>query len=311
MTGAWKNIRFRCVGHLQGHTWEQFELPWYASGGLLLTLCGAPSVLHRRHIPAIHDAAIYDQPDGYSFLYRTYYRLIYRLSARRSVAILTVSNFSRNRLAEIFRIPKERIIVTYSGVDHMTRDVAPHSDQPSIATTIKPPYILAVSSMNPNKNFAVVAKLAELLADSDVCVVVAGGTNPRVFGNAGSMPDNVQWLGYVTDDDLKALYRSASCFIFPSLYEGFGLPPIEAMANGCPVIASNAASIPEICGGAALYFDPLSGEALREQVLKLLNSPALSNEMRAAGIAHVKRYTWSKVAIDILQTIHTMYSQSG
>ena len=211
---AWKNIRFCSVGHLHGHIWEQFELPWYASDGLLLTLCGAPSVIHRRQIPVIHDAAIYDRPQGYSFLYKTYYRIIYRLSVKRSLAIFTVSEFSRNRIAEVFRIHKERIIVTYNGADHITRNIPSEDASSLISASTQHPYILAVSSMNPNKNFAIVAKLAELLADSDIRIVVAGGTNPRVFGNTVSLPDNVQWIGYVSDDDLKALYRSASCFIF-------------------------------------------------------------------------------------------------
>ncbi|MHB1952986.1 MAG: glycosyltransferase family 4 protein [Sulfobacillus sp.] len=299
---AWKNIRFRNVGHLHGHIWEQFELPWYASDGLLLTLCGAPSVFHRRHIPTIHDAAIYDRPDGYSFLYRAYYRIIYRLSVGRSLAIFTVSEFSRNRIAEVFQIPKERIIVTYNGADHITRSLPSEDASALISASIKHPYILAVSSMNPNKNFAIVAKLAELLANSDIRIVVAGGTNPRVFGNTGSMPDNVQWLGYVSDDDLKALYRNATCFIFPSLYEGFGLPPIEAMALGCPVIASNAASIQEICGDAALYFSPTSPEDIKRKVMTILRDKPLTCKMSIDGIKHAEQYIWSRVADTIIKS---------
>lgn len=127
-----------------------------------------------------------------------------------------------------------------------------------------------------------------------------------MFGNTGSLPSNIRWLGYVSDDDLKALYRSASCFIFPSLYEGFGLPPIEAMALGCPVIASSTASIPEICGNAALYFKPTSVEPLKGQLIKFLQSPTLSHELRAAGIARVTTYTWRNVAVTILQTINRL-----
>jgi glycosyltransferase involved in cell wall biosynthesis len=302
----WNNIELRTVGILSGHAWEQLELPRYASDGWLLTLCGAPSLLHSAHLFAIHDAAIYDMPSGYSLLYRTYYRILYRLCVNRAKAVFTVSEFSRNRLASLFPNISSRIVITYNGADHSGSPSAMHCKQPVEKSVLQHPYILAVNSLAPNKNFGTILKLSEMLADTDLRVVVVGGSNSRVFAKAEYSPLKVSWLGYVSDEELDQLYRHASCFVFPSLYEGFGLPPIEAMTRGCPVIASNAASIPEICGDAALYFDPRSVEALKAQILRVMQMPSIREDLRRKGYEKVKRYSWNKVALAIVNTIGSL-----
>src|SRR5207253_1940106 len=117
-------------------------------------------------------------------------------------------------------------------------------------------YVLAVGSLTPNKNFNGVVRAATLLGDLDCKIVAAGGANTRVFNGVALADDALIMAGYVTDGELHALYENAACFIFPSFYEGFGLPPLEAMHCGCPVIVSDRASLPEVCGEAAVYCDP-------------------------------------------------------
>lgn len=250
----WNHIEFVAVGVLSGHAWEQFELPHYASDGWLLTLSGAPSLFHSRHIFSIPDTAIYDMPNGYSFLYRAYYRMLWGICANRAKAIFTFTEFSRNRLSAIFPGISDRIHVTSCGADHSSLPVNARGEGRDDAKIEERPYILAVSSLATNKNFEIILKLSDILDDANLRIVVAGNSNQRVFGKPELASSRIEWLGYVSDEELESLYRHAACFIFPSLYEGFGLPPIEAMRHGCPVIASNAASIPEVCGHAALYF---------------------------------------------------------
>jgi glycosyltransferase involved in cell wall biosynthesis len=302
----WHHIDFATVGFLSGHAWEQFELPFYASDGWLLTLSGAPCLFHSKHLFSVHDTAIYDMPSGYSILYRTYYRTLYRLCLTRAKAILTVSQFSRNRLVTLFPSISGRVFVTFNGADHSNRSA---NSKPSIGDEINAAghrYILAVSSLAPNKNFDIILKLSEILDDSGLRIVVAGNSNAKVFGRSELSSSRIEWLGYVSDEELERLYRHAVCFVFPSLYEGFGLPPIEAMRQRCPVVASNAASIPEVCGDAALYFNPQSVEELKSQIVRVLHEPGLSDALRRRGEQQAKKYTWNNVARTILLAISTV-----
>jgi glycosyltransferase involved in cell wall biosynthesis len=302
----WKHIELREVGSLSGHAWEQLELPRYASNGWLLTLCGAPSVLHRAHFFAIHDAALYDMPEGYGLVYRTFYRFLYALSVNRSRAVFTVSDFSQKRLASLFPRVADRIVNTYCGADHSAPRISASHREPSIPNLPSQPYVLAVSSLAPNKNVKVVAALSNLLAATDLQIAVVGGTNSNVFSPSKLKSSTILQMGYVNDRTLEDLYRNAACFIFPSLYEGFGLPPIEAMSFGCPVIASNATSIPEICGNAALYFDPTSVEELNSQLQRLLHEPKLAEALTDLGFIQSRKYTWNHVAQTILKTIESL-----
>lgn len=299
----WNNIEFRIVGFFSGHAWEQLELPLFARDGWLVTFSGAPSIFHFAHLFAIHDAAIYDLPSGYRFLYRIYYRSLYRLSVNRAIAIFTVSEFSRGQLAKIFPGIREKTFVTYNGADHTPRFSDPQRGKFAESNSAEQPFILAVSSLALNKNFGLVLKLAEKLEGVDVRIAVAGAANPTVFGKAQFSSSKIDWLGYVDDQHLERLYRDAACFVFPSLYEGFGLPPIEAMRLGCPVVASNAASILEVCGDAALYFDPLSVDDLQRQINRVLNEPGVAEELAIKGKDQSHKYTWNSVAKSVLRAV--------
>ncbi len=123
-------------------------------------------------------------------------------------------------------------------------------------------------------------------------VAIAGAKDIGIFQDAAALPDGFRFLGFVPDDDLAALYRHAAWFVFPSLYEGFGLPAVEAMANGCPVLAARAASIPEVCGDAALYFDPLDPASLADALRTAAADPGLRGRLVAAGRERLARYNW-------------------
>jgi glycosyltransferase involved in cell wall biosynthesis len=152
--------------------------------------------------------------------------------------------------------------------------------------------VLAVGSLKPNKNFALLGRALRLLGDFSMPVAIAGARDASVFQAADPPPGDVRLLGYVADSTLADLYKHAACFVLPSLYEGFGLPALEAMANGCPVLAARAGSIPEVCGDAALYFDPYNPASLARALREIAANPALRDQLRSQGKARLEGYTW-------------------
>jgi glycosyltransferase involved in cell wall biosynthesis len=291
-----ERIRFRRAGRLAGHAWEQFELPRLSRGGALLNLCNTAPLARRKQVVTLHDAAVYRVPAAYTLAFRTWYRVLWAGLARTAPAILTVSYFSRRELADCLGIDRSRIGVVEEAGDHVLA-VAPDPGVLDRHGLRARPFVLAVSTANPTKNFGAVVRAIERLGDTDFDFVVAGGVDPRVFAQAAApLPAAVKRVGYVSDGELRALYEHAACFVHPSRYEGFGLPPLEAMRCGCPVIAAEAASIPEVCGDAALYFDPASPAELADKLAALMANPAERDALAARGRARAARFSWRRAA---------------
>jgi glycosyltransferase involved in cell wall biosynthesis len=164
--------------------------------------------------------------------------------------------------------------------------------------------VLAVSSLSQHKNFDVVVDALQLLRDRKFTFVIAGARNGRIFGRtSGDLPRNVLEAGYVTDAELRSLYEQAGCFVYPSLYEGFGLPPLEAMSCGCPVVVSNAASLPEVCGDAALYCDPLNHADVARCIAEVMDNPVLRQQLQDRGLARSREFTWRAAAEQVLRLV--------
>jgi glycosyltransferase involved in cell wall biosynthesis len=158
-------------------------------------------------------------------------------------------------------------------------------------------YVFAVSSITPHKNFAVIARALPQLKSLGIQVAVAGAVNDGLFQHTDAEAlSGLKRLGYVTDAELRALYEQALVFVFPSLYEGFGIPPLEAMALGCPVLASNAAAMPEVCGDGALYFDPQDESALAQLITRVATQPHVRADLVAKGTARLEAYSWRNAA---------------
>lgn len=297
-----KNIKIVPVGRLKGALWEQLELPWLTRGKLLLNLCNAAPVLKHKQMVVIHDAAPARVPESYSWGFRIWYGLLMPWLGRVALRVLTVSEFSRNELTLAYGIPPEKITVLPESGEHILRILADETILEQFDLHRRP-YILGVSSMSPHKNFATLIRAVELLGrDCGFDVVIAGAANPRIFASA-DLPLFVKHVGYVSDEALRALYEHAACFVFPSYYEGFGLPAAEAMALGCPVIAANAASIPEVCGDYAIYFESCNSESLALQIKLIMTATASrspdSDPIRVISIP--KR--WLDTAISLLSVI--------
>lgn len=303
-----RHIPIKQVGRLTGHAWEQVELPLYSSGSLLLNLCGPAPLLKRKQIVTIHDAAVFANSENFSAKFTAWYRFLFRSLKYRSKKWITVSQFSKDELQKYVNVREQNISVHHLGVDHMEKTQSdPHILEKHGLTGGG--YILAVSSKSPNKNFGAIIQSLELLQSENFQCVIVGGANHPVFqaGNSEvTASSSVKFVGYVTDEELKALYEHAACFVFPSFYEGFGLPPVEAMACGCPVVASGSASIPEVCGTSALYCNPYEAEDIADKLKLLLNNEALRQQLRQTGLEHAARYRWRKTASGICTDIENL-----
>lgn len=288
-------IETRTVGPFSGHLWEQVTLPWAARDGLLWGFGPTGPLIHKRQAVTMHDANVRVVPQAYSWKFRAYYELTMPLLARRS-QVMTVSEFSRAEIARHFGAEFDSMRVSGEGWEHASRV---ESDCSILAEHgLKPGrYVLAVSSVTPHKNFAVIERAIACLAADNYRVAIAGEVNPRVFGSLPAKSlDSISMVGYVTNGALRALYENAGVFVYPSLYEGFGLPPLEAMACGCPVIASNAASIPEVCGDAALYFNPHNDHELAKLIQRVMSDEHARATMVAKGRAQLSKHSWEAAA---------------
>lgn len=173
---------------------------------------------------------------------------------------------------------------------------------------------MIVGSLDPRKNLQCVLEAISGLSHlRDVRFVIVGGKNSRIFASEGieamSRSKQVIWAGFVSDGELKALYQRAGCLVFPSLYEGFGLPPLEAMYCGCPVVASSRTSIPEACGDAAMYCDATSAQDVAEKISLMMSDGAIRQQYRVKGMAHAREYRWDRSAKRLLDVLYGKESE--
>ncbi|UCI21316.1 glycosyltransferase family 4 protein [Mesorhizobium sp. B2-1-8] len=279
--------------------WVQAQLPWHVPGGLL-SFCNLAPVMLSRQIACIHDMHTRLMPLSYPRGFRWAHRLILPALGRRAARITTVSQLARSHLIKFGIAPEENIVVTYNGSDHAKRWDARKS---SLAVDRRRPYVLCLGRGDQEyKNLELLARLAPLLDEMGLDLWMPGDVDEAtVLRYVAKLPDNIVFLGRIDDDDFKKALEGALCFLFPSRIEGFGLPAVEAMASGCPVIASSSPCLPEICGDSALYVDPEDVHAWAEKVRHLLVTPALREWLVTKGNARASSYSWRWIAWKYLE----------
>jgi glycosyltransferase involved in cell wall biosynthesis len=232
------------------------------------------------HVQMVFDLQHRDLPQLFPRIERVFRRIAYEATARRADAIITISAFTKGRIVELLGIPEERIHVSHLGVD--TERFRPHLGE-------REDFVFYPARAWPHKNHARLFEAMRLLrADGhDLRLVLTGGDLEKL----GPLPDFVEWRGHVGTEELAEIYRRAAVLAFPSLYEGFGFPPLEAMASGCPVAAADSGSLPEICGDAAVLVDPLDPRAIADGILEAIERSA---ELGARGVERAARFSWER-----------------
>ncbi len=272
--------------------WCQTQLPNHVPGGLV-SLCNLAPVRVQKHIVCIHDLHTRLMPQDYGFGFRMVHRVVLPLLGRRAAAITTVSELSRGDLARYGIAPADKITVTYNGADHAR---AWNARDSMIDVERFGRFVLGFGRPQPYKNTALFWRIAERLAAMGLNVVLVGALDDATAAAYGPMPANVHLMGKVSDADLARLLGAAVCFAFPSRIEGFGLPAVEAMMQGCPVVASTIPALREVCGDAALFADPEADAAWVEAIGRIAGDDALRRDLVARGAKRAERFSWRRIA---------------
>ncbi|MEK1941819.1 MAG: glycosyltransferase family 1 protein [Pseudomonas sp.] len=289
------------IGSRTGHAWEQIDLPLFLKKNgspLLVNLANTAPLFYRNKISTLHDIAFERFPENFSWKFRKAYQLATPWTIRTSLKVITVSEFSKREICEIYKTPPSKVVVVYNAVSELFQAQSKEAEEP---------YLLAVSSLNQQKNFHGLIGAFSLLKQNSHKLYIVGSLNKN-FADPGLVKkiesDNrIKLLGRVSDEQLIDLYSGAAAFIYPSFYEGFGIPPLEAQACGCPVIVANAASLPEVCGDSALYCDPRDINDIADKIEQLISTPALAQSLTEKGRANVARFSWQASANGVLQVI--------
>ena len=283
--------------------WEQVVWPWQTRQhtiGLLHSMAFVTPLLSTcPAVITVYDLSFYHFPERFPTLQRLYLSSQTRRSCRRARRIITISESSRQDVHLFFGVPLRKIDVVVPGVDPVYQPLPAATVQAFRQKHNLDRFVLHVGTLQPRKNIPVLIEAMARLDDPELKLVLVGGKGwlyDDIFRQvqAVGLAERVVFTGYVPDDDLPLWYNAAELLVFPSVYEGFGLPVLEAMACGTPVIAANSSSIPEAGGDAGLLFDHDDGETLVEQMTAVLTNADLQDTLRQQGLEHAQSFSWER-----------------
>jgi len=290
------------IGKYTGYLWEQVELPLYLrqkGGPLLINLCNMAPLFYENNLYTLHDAAFKAYAKAYSYKYRLVYGFMVPILLQRCKHVITVSNFSKKEIHKLYGTDIKKIVVVYNAI---ASQFFPIVDDKLKNT----PYLFTITSTGDNKNFNMVL---DVFLDAakyipGLKLYAAGKTLKEAkytkYKKYADNP-NIIFLGYISDDELIRYYSNALAFMFPSIYEGFGIPPLEAQMCKCPVVASTSGPLPEVLGSSALCADPFNKMALAKHVV---THPEIADEYRKKGIENVKRFSFENSAKRLIEIIN-------
>jgi glycosyltransferase involved in cell wall biosynthesis len=287
-----------------GHVWEQVYLPLATRKRLLWSPNNTGPLSISRQVCTIHDLIPLDHPEWFNPRFVALYKWLMPRLVAQLQHVIAISEFTKLRLIEHFQIDPVKVSVVPNGVDSAFRPCPPERVK-EVRKRIglgEKPYVLCVSSLEPRKNLKRLldawARLPHALHNEYQLVLAGAKGNAAVFGDAGleDPPPNAMFTGYVAQEDLPALYSGAVLFAYPSLYEGFGLPPLEAMACGVPVVTSGTSSIPEVTDGAAITVDPKNLESVTEGLRELMTNESLRSSLAERGLRRAAQLSWDTTA---------------
>jgi glycosyltransferase involved in cell wall biosynthesis len=284
--------------------WNAVAYPFQArSFDLLISPTTHGSILSDNQIITVHDL-ISLRYTNISFHQRLYFKYFLPLLLKRSKLIIAVSESTKRDILHYFKCPEDKVKVIYNGYDHLSYYPIRKKEHNIYKEYGQENYLLAIGPTYAHKNFEILIRaygeLAAAFRDRHP-LVIAGGKEPYLGSlkkvvRALHLERRIIFLGYVPIVLMPSLYREAFLLVFPSLYEGFGIPLLEAMASGCPVVVSNTSSMPEVCGDAVLYFDPLDSSALSSSISRVIGDKRLREDLVEKGIRRAREFSWHRMA---------------
>jgi len=303
---AFDHIAVRKGGLFKGgYGWEQLDLPRLALGGVLLNLCNLGPIAKHRQVVVVHDATPRVMPEAFSPAFRLTYRVLVPLLGVIAARLVTISEFSRREITQWYGIRGERLAICAEGGEHILRQPADRGVLQKNGLEGRP-FFLAVGVGSRNKNTELVTAAFERAGLADVHLVMTGARERRVHQGAEDRTfasEVIHYVGHVSDAELRALYEHALALIYPSRYEGFGLPPLEAMTCGCPVVISDQPALLEITGDsdAVLVTGMDDVDGLAQKMARLAQDADLRRRLSERGRAHAARFTWGSTAAVLLK----------
>jgi glycosyltransferase involved in cell wall biosynthesis len=294
-----------------GHAWEQFVLPKRIGSKLLWCPGNSGPISVERQVVSIMDVSPLDHPSWSSYQFSQWYKFLIPRLVRRVRAVLTLSEYSKARIINWCPGSEGKVHAVHLAADGRFRPVDAEAASHAARRLSIPAshYVLALGSLEPRKNLRRLLQAWEVIQPKlpeDVWLVLAGAKGAKqVFGEQSfeHLPPRVHLTGHVPDQVLPALYSGAIASVYLSLYEGFGLPPLEAMACGTPVLTSSVTSLPEVVGDAAVTVDPYDIEAIAAAIYRLVDDPGLRSDLRARGLLRATRFSWDRTAQETLRIL--------
>lgn len=299
----------------RGHLWEQTALARHCRDGVLWSPCASGPVTGARQVVTFHDLFVLDFPEWYRRSYASWSGFTLRKLAHSAERIIAVSEYTKSRIIQRLAVDPAKITVIHNGVD-ASWSSASLAAAPAARYALElpsPNYLLSLGSLEPRKNLkSLLAAWATVVHEmpADLWLVIAGASDANVYESAGfsALPARVFLAGYVPDRYLQGLYAGSLGFVYPSLAEGFGLPPLEAMACGIPVITSNTTALPEVCSSAALYFDPKDVSSIAKAIHTLVQNQNLRARLALLGREQAARFNWERTAEQTLRLLRAISS---
>jgi glycosyltransferase involved in cell wall biosynthesis len=289
---------------IAGHVWEQFQLPLLLKGRFLWSPANSGPVMLKRQVVTIHDIAVIDHPEWFNARFAAWYRWMTPRLVRRAFGVIAVSEFTKRRLVEVTGVDESRVSVVPNGVDERFNPRSPE-EVAAIRHRLGIPssrYVLSLATLEPRKNLAgqleAWARCESHLPDSVWLVISGGKGKEHVFGDLQlhNVPPRVHFTGYVRDEDLPALYSGAMALLYPSFYEGFGLPVLEAMASGTVPIVSNLTAPQEVAGDAGIGVNPHDHDSIASAIARVVRDGSWREELRHRAIRRSEAFSWARTA---------------